>query len=98
MEANNQKPPLREPGDFHYVEERIRNEQGQAEYVITGMVYLCPCGCSTSARMNFKETARTKHVWNQNQAAPTVSPATPKCPEGHSYWLQDGVFTEVTEF
>lgn len=98
MDATQKKPPLQDPGDYHFVEERIRNEQDQVSYAVVGMVYNCPCGCNEISRLNFRSNARVKHNWDGNSTTPSVEPATPKLACGHSYWLQNGVFTEVTEY
>jgi len=96
--ASYKTPPLKEAGQFHFIEERVRDEDNHVGYVNTGMVFMCPCGCGDLTRLSFKSDANPMYVWDGNKVTPTVTPATPKANCGNAYWLTNGEFTNVTEY
>jgi len=98
MLLNLRKPPLLNPGDFHYITERKRNEiTNKAEYVNVGMVLLCShCGLNC-IKLGFKSTDNVPYECTGEAKLPTISPnfACTLC--STSFMLENGELTETGE-
>ncbi len=82
---------MKSPGDF-----MLHTSIDSGEKV-TGMVFVCPCGCGRKGGLQFDgpfvTQNRPKWVWNGNREKPTLTPSIQQLSgcKWHGF-LTDGVF------
>ena len=91
------KVELENPGDFIYY---VGKESVRADG-ITGMVYICPCGCGSMKTIKFRPSTNVYvalYTWNDNIKKPTISPEL-ICylKDGWKGRLEKGVFKGIVE-
>ena len=73
-----------QPGDFQFSDP------------VTGMWYICPCGCGTQGYLRIRpsEPAHPSWGWDGNREEPTLTPSVHHVGHWHGF-LNKGVWTSV---
>lgn len=75
------------PGAFqYYVDEK--------DGPISGMIYVCPCGCGAQGALKFRDRGREpgerpSWIWDGNEDMPTLEPSVHHVGHWHG-WLRNG--------